>query len=99
MDGRLLTRITNAALLAVVGMGVGHLAMPARADAGAASRAGFVGCLLGAGALVGWRERRARENYGDEVVRGAQWAWMTWGAVTALGLAWLAYWLMHGTSK
>lgn len=99
MDGRLLTRITNAGLLATVGMGAGHLLMPARATAGLAARAAFIASVAGTGALAGWRERRAREYDGDELVRGAAWVWVTWGILSALLLAWFAFWLMHGASR
>jgi hypothetical protein len=96
MDARLLTRITNAGLLVAVGMGVGHLLMPARAGAGVVPRAIFVGSLVATGALMAWRERRSRENDGGEEVRGGQPLWLLAGALIALALAWLAYILAHG---
>ncbi|MEP6618347.1 MAG: hypothetical protein ABJE47_03490 [bacterium] len=99
MDGRLLTRLTNAGLLAGVGMGVGHLLMPARVSAGMTSRMAFVALVAGTGSLAAWRERRARENYSDERLRGAPWVWLAGGASIALGLAAIAYWLMHGSSN
>ena len=52
--------------------------------------------MAGAGALVGWRERRARELDGDEDVPGAQPLWIVAGAAGGLLLAWLAYRLFHG---
>lgn len=99
MEERLLTRITNVGLLAAVGMGVAHLVMPTRATAGFASRVAFVASVAGTGALMGWRERRARENAGDERVHGALWVWIVWGVISALALASLAFWLMHGSTK
>ena len=95
MDVRTLTRLTNAGLLAGVGMGSGHLFMPARAGATMLSRLAFVASMVGAGALAGWRERRARELDGDENVPGAQPLWIAGGAVCALVLAWLAYEMAH----
>jgi membrane protease YdiL (CAAX protease family) len=92
---RNLTRITNAGLLAGVGMGGGHLLMPARAGA-VFSRLVFVATMAGTGALAGWRERRARELDGDENVPGAQPLWIAGGALLALVLAWLAYRVAHG---
>lgn len=96
MNVRSLTRITNAGLLAAVGMGTGHLLMPARATAGVFSRMLFVGAVAGTGALAGWRERRARELDGDENVPGVQSLWIAGGAVWALVIAWVAYKLFHG---
>ncbi|MEP6731557.1 MAG: hypothetical protein ABJE10_12995 [bacterium] len=96
MNVRNLTRLTNAGLLAGIGMGSGHLLMPARAGAGLLSRTVFIAAMAGTGALAGWRERRARELDGDENVPGAQWLWNTGGAIWALVLAWLAYRLAHG---
>jgi hypothetical protein len=96
MDARLLTRLTNAGLLAGVGMGGGHLLMPARAGASVLSRLTFVASMAGTGALMGWRERRARELDGDENVAGAQPLWIVGGAVSSLLLAWLAYRIAHG---
>jgi membrane protease YdiL (CAAX protease family) len=92
---RNLTRITNAGLLAGVGMGSGHLLMPARAGA-VISRVVFVATMAGTGALAGWRERRARELDGDENVPGAQPLWIAGGAVLAILLAWIAYRVAHG---
>ena len=96
MNVRLLTRITNAGMLAVVGMGVGHLVMPTRATTGIVSRAAFVATIAGTGALAGWRERRGRELDGDESVPGIQPLWIGGGAILALALAWIAYRLAHG---
>jgi hypothetical protein len=96
MDARLLTRLTNAGLLAGIGMGGGHLLMPARAGASVLSRFAFVASMAGTGALMGWRERRARELDGDENVPGAQPLWIAGGAMWALLLAWLAYRVAHG---
>jgi hypothetical protein len=93
---RNLTRLTNAGLLAAIGMGSGHLLMPARAGAGMLSRLTFVAAMAGTGALAGWRERRARELDGDENVPGAQPLWIVGGAVWALVLAWIAYRIVHG---
>ena len=98
MDARVLTRLTNAGLLAGVGMGVGHLLMPARAGASLLARLAFAASLVGVGALAGWRERRARELDGDDEIRGAQWLWITAGAAGTTGLAWLAYRIAHGQS-
>ncbi len=96
MNIRSLTRLTNAGLLGVVGMGTGHLFMPARATAGLFSRLAFVAAVAGTGALAGWRERRARELDGDENVPGVQWLWIAGGAFWALVIAWIAYKLFHG---
>ena len=96
MNVRTLTRLTNAGLLAGVGMGGGHLLMPARAGASVLVRFAFVASMAGTGALVGWRERRARELDGDEDVPGAQPLWILAGAAGGLLLAWLAYRLFHG---
>jgi len=93
---RTLTRITNAGLLAGVGMGTGHLLMPARATAGVFSRLAFVAAVAGTGALAGWRERRARELDGDENVPGIQAIWIWGGAFWALVIAWIAYRIAHG---
>ena len=95
MDVRALTRLTNAGLLAGVGMGSGHLLMPARAGATMLSRLAFVASMAVTGALAGWRERRARELDGDENVPGAQPLWIAGGAVGALVLAWIAYEIAH----
>lgn len=95
MNVRVLTRLTNAGLLAGVGMGSGHLLMPARAGASMFSRLAFVASMAGAGALAGWRERRARELDGDEDGLGAQPLWIAGGAVSAITLAWLAYKIAH----
>lgn len=93
---RNLTHITNAGLLAGVGMGSGHLLMPARAGAGILGRVVFVATMAGTGALAGWRERRARELDGDENVPGAQPLWIVGGAISSLILAWIAYRIAHG---
>jgi len=93
---RTLTRITNAGLLAGVGMGTGHLLMPARATAGVFSRLAFVAAVAGTGALAGWRERRARELDGDENVPGIQAIWIWGGAFWSLVIAWVAYRIAHG---
>ena len=96
MNVRSLTRLTNAGLLAGIGMGGGHLFMPARAGASVVSRIAFVLSMAGTGALLGWRERRARELDGDEDVPGAQIVWIAVGAAGALAVAWLAYRIAHG---
>ena len=95
MNIRELTRLTNVGLLAAVGLGAGHLFMPARASTTLLARALFAAAIAGTGALVGWRERRARELDGDEDL-GAQPVWIAAGAALALGLSWLAYVLAHG---
>lgn len=96
MNVRSLTRITNAGLLAGIGMGTGHLLMPARASSGLLSRMAFVAAVAGTGALAGWRERRARELDGDENVPGVQSLWIAGGAAWAVAIAWIAYELAHG---
>ena len=96
MNVRALTRLTNVGLLAGVGLGVGHLLMPARAAASLLSRLAFLASMAGTGALIGWRERRARELDGDEDVRGAQPMWIAGGATSAIVLAWIAYRIAHG---
>ena len=95
MNVRHLTRLTNAGLLAGVGMGAGHLAMPARAHAGLAAKVLFVGTMAATGALAGWRERRGRELDGDEDMSAERW-WVAGGALVALALSWVAYRLAHG---
>ena len=95
MNVRTLTRLTNAGLLAGVGVGGGYLFMPARAGASVVARLAFVATVAGTGALAGWRERRAWELDGDEDVPGAQPLWIAGGALAALGLAWLAYVIAH----
>lgn len=95
MNIRGITRITNAGLLLGVGLGGAHLLMPARAGAGMAARIAFYASMAGTGALAGWRERRARELDGDEDVPGDQALWIIGGAVVALALAWLAFYLAH----
>jgi hypothetical protein len=96
MNARNLTRLTNAGMLAGVGMGAGHLAMPARATAGIVAKVVFVGTMAATGALAGWRERRGRELDGDEDVPGAEFLWVAGGALVTLGITWLAYRLAHG---
>jgi hypothetical protein len=93
---RNLTRITNAGLLAGVGVGGWYLLMPARAGANIFSRLAFIAAMAGTGALAGWRERRARELDGDENVPGAQTLWIIGGAFWALVLAWVAYRIARG---
>lgn len=77
-------------------MGAGHLLMPARATASLLSRGAFVVGMAGTGALVAWRERRARELDGDEDVAGPQPLWLVGGSVAMLALAWAAYRIAHG---
>ena len=96
MNVRTLTRLTNAGLVAGIGMGAGHLLMPARATASVLSRVAFAVSLVGTGALVGWRERRGRELDGEEDVAGSQSVWIVAGGVVMLGLAWGAYRVAHG---
>jgi hypothetical protein len=76
-------------------MGAGHLFMPARATATIISRVAFIASVAGAGALVGWRERRARDLDGDEQL-GAQELWIAGGVIVALATAWVAYRAAHG---
>ena len=95
MNVRDITRITNAGLLLGVGLGGAHLLMPVRAGAGTLARIVFYASMAGTGALAGWRERRARELDGDEDVPFNQTWWILGGAVLALGLAWLAYYMAH----
>ena len=96
MDVRTITRLTNAGLVAGIGMGAGHLLMPARATASWLSRVVFAVGMLGTGALVGWRERRGRELDGEEDVPGSQPVWLLVGAVVMVLLAWGAYRVAHG---
>lgn len=96
MNVRTLTRLTNAGLVAGIGMGAGHLLMPARATASLLSRVAFAVSLVSTGALVGWRERRGRELDGEEDVAGSQPVWIVAGGVVMLGLAWGAYRVAHG---
>lgn len=95
MNVRDITRLTNAGLLLGVGLGGAHLLMPARAGAGLLARIVFYASMAGTGALAGWRERRARELDGDEDVPGDQSLWIAGGALSALALAWLAFFLAH----
>lgn len=96
MDARLLTQVTNLGLLAGVGLGSGHILMPARASASLLSRVVFIASVAGTGALAGWRERRSRENDLGEEVRGSELVWIATGALAALVIAGLAYELVHG---
>lgn len=95
MNAQVLTRITNAGMIAGVGLGGGHFLLPARDHAGLIPRLVFVMSVAGTGALAGWRERRSREYDGGEEVRGAESLWVAAGAVVSLAFAWLAYRLMH----
>jgi hypothetical protein len=97
MDARHLTRITNAGLVVGVGMGAGHLLMPARSGAAFMSRVVFLASVAGAGSLAAWRERRSIENDSGEEVRSAQPLWLVTGAVAALALAWIAFRIAHGS--
>lgn len=95
MDARLLTRITNVALVAVAGMASAHLLMPTRPGATVVRRVAFIGIVALSGMLAGWRERRIAAEYrGAAVLHPA--AWMPAGAAVALLLALVAWWLMHG---
>lgn len=96
MNVRVITRLTNAALVVTIGMGTAHLLMPARATASVLSRGAFVAGMAGTGALVAWRERRARELDGDKHIAGAQPLWLLAGGVAMLALAWVAYRIAHG---
>ena len=95
MNVRTLTRLTNAGLLAGIGMGAGHLLMPARATATIVARVAFVASVAGTGALVGWRERRGRDLDGDEDL-SPQPRWIVGGILLALMTAWIAYRAAHG---
>lgn len=95
MDARLLTRGTNLLLVAVVGMGAGHLIMPARPGAGAGARAAFVALVAGSGAVAGARERAIAREYGTRTF-AARWPWLVAGAVVALLLAGVAWYMVHG---
>lgn len=95
MNVRTLTRLTNAALIAGIGMGTGHLFMPARATATTIARLAFAASVAGTGALAGWRERCSREHDGDEELAPEP-LWIVAGAVTALAAAWLAFYIAHG---
>ena len=96
MDARRLVRATNAALVAGVGMGTGHLLFPARPGATMGSRALFAASVAGAGAIAAWRERSIGAEYRGGPMPGALWAWSASGACVALVLAALAWWVMHG---
>ena len=96
MNVRTLTRLTNAGLVAGIGMGAGHLLMPARATASLLSRVAFAVGMVGTGALVGWRERRGQELDGEEDIAGSQPVWILTGAVAMAVLAWGAYRVAHG---
>ena len=74
-----------------------HTLLPARADAGLARRAGFVGIVVGSGALAAWRERRERGLSSPiSAARGGLALWLVAGAVAALLLAWIANTVVHG---
>jgi hypothetical protein len=74
-----------------------HTLLPARADAGLARRAGFMGIVAGSGALAAWRERREhRLSSPTGVARGGPALWLAAGAVAAILLAWLANVVVHG---
>ena len=96
MNVRTLTRLTNAGLVAGIGMGAGHLLMPARATASLLSRVAFAVGMVGTGALVGWRERRGQELDGEEDIAGSQPVWILTGAVAMAVLARGAYRVAHG---
>ena len=93
MNIRSLTRLTNAGLLAGVGLSAGHWAMPARA--GLLPKIMFAGTMAATGALAGWRERRGQELDGAEDMSAEPW-WVVGGAAAGLAIAWLAYRLVHG---
>ncbi|CAN5262602.1 hypothetical protein BH09GEM1_BH09GEM1_25670 [soil metagenome] len=95
MNVRTLTRLTNAGLLAGIGMVAGHLLMPARATATIVARVAFIASIAGTGALAGWRERRGRELDGGEEL-GSQPVWILGGVIAALAAAWIAYRAAHG---
>jgi hypothetical protein len=95
LDARLIARLTNVALVAGVGMGAGHLLLPARADAGPAARAGFIASVALVGALAAWRERGALTYARGSTPCGAPTLWLAGGAVVALLLATLAYYVVH----
>jgi hypothetical protein len=96
VDARLLTRITNTMLVAVAGMTAGHLLRPSLADATAARRSGFVAIVAASGALAAWRERSARDEERQSPSPGGAVWWMVAGAIAALALAWIAYFMVHG---
>lgn len=96
MDARLLVRLTNTALVAAAGMTAGHLLMPARPTATPLARAAFVGIVAASGALAAWRERREALFAHGPAVRGRIGLWLATGAIAALLLAAIAWWLMHG---
>lgn len=97
MNARTLTHVTNVLLLSASGMISAHTLLPARADAGFARRAGFVGIVAGSGALAAWRERRERRLSSPT---GAAWGalalWLAAGAIAAVLLAWIANTVVHG---
>ena len=95
MNARHLTRATNALLVVGTGMVAGHLLMPARVDAGLARRVAFVGLLAASGALAGWRERGALAWERDAPAPRAR-LWMPVGAMAALLLGALAWYVVHG---
>ena len=96
MDARLLVRITNLALVATVGMTTGHLLMPSRPGTSATAKAAFVASVAASGSLAAWRERREAVFARGAAVRGPLAAWLATGAIAALVLAAIAWWLMHG---
>ena len=97
MNARVLTHLTNALLLSASGMVSAHTLLPARADAGFARRAGFMGIVAGSGALAAWRERReVRLSSPMGLVWGGPALWLSAGAVVAMLLAWAANVVVHG---
>lgn len=96
MDARLLVRLTNTAIVATAGMTAGHVLMPARPTASPLARVSFAGIVAASGALAAWRERREAVFAHGAAVRGATALWLATGAITALLLAAIAWWLMHG---
>jgi hypothetical protein len=96
LDARLLTRLTNVALVAGVGMATGHLLVPARPGTGPLARAGFVASVALVGALAAWRERRALAYSSGIPPRGGLALWLAAGTLGALLIAALAYYVVHG---
>jgi hypothetical protein len=92
VDERVLTPTTSVLTVLVVGMVAGHVLMPARPGAGLAAQAEFVAAVAATGALGGWRTGRVFGRRGSWRIVVAVAA----GALLALGLAGVAYVIVHG---
>ena len=88
-------RVTNVALVAIVGLAAGHLLMPVRVTAEPARRLAFLALVASAGAVAGLRERSITAEYEGRAPVALFWH-LAGGAVAALVAAALAWYLVHG---